>query len=153
MCKLYAASYNKCMFVVCTYICYINQSLPTFLNPSRSEKIGKKCCGLCCRAACITRNFFKTQNPRLHIKSNLWWRAYGNWSDYLEGNSWWIKRIYFLWRWLPLPLPFQRYSGPCPDLFLRFGWFRGKPKVGFTEPIVGLTCGLFRLLLGFNLKK
>jgi hypothetical protein len=31
----------------------------------RSEKIGEKCFGLCCRAACITRNFSKTQNPWL----------------------------------------------------------------------------------------
>ena len=35
------------------------------LDPLRNEKIGEKCCGLCCRAVCITRNFFRTQNPRL----------------------------------------------------------------------------------------
>ena len=31
----------------------------------------KKCCSLCCRVACITRNCFKTQNPRLINKSGL----------------------------------------------------------------------------------
>ena len=41
----------------------------------RSEKIGKKCCDLCCRAACITRYFFKTQNPRLINKSSFKSRA------------------------------------------------------------------------------
>ena len=76
-----------------------------------------------------------------------------NWSNYLEGNSWLIKRINFLWRWLPLSLPFQRYSGTGPDLLLGFGWFGGKPIVGFTEPIIGFTCGsLFELLFGFYLK-
>ena len=42
-------------------------------------KIHKKsrnfCCGLCCRSACITRNFFKTQNPRLINKSGFILRA------------------------------------------------------------------------------
>ena len=76
-----------------------------------------------------------------------------NLSNYLEGNSWLIKRINFLWRWLPLSLPFQRYSGTGPDLLLGFGWFGGKPIVGFTEPIIGFTCGsLFELLFGFYLK-
>ena len=35
----------------------------------------KKCCGLCCRAAYITRNFFKTQNPRLINESGFKSRA------------------------------------------------------------------------------
>ena len=45
------------------------------LNPTRSEKIGEKCCGLCCRAVCITRNIFKTQNPRLVNKGGFKSRA------------------------------------------------------------------------------
>ena len=35
----------------------------------------KLCCGLCCRAACITRNFFKTQNPQLINESGFNSRA------------------------------------------------------------------------------
>ena len=31
----------------------------------------EKCCSLYCRAACITRNFFKTQYPRLINKSGF----------------------------------------------------------------------------------
>ena len=42
------------------YICDIIQSLPTLILT-----IGKKCCGLCCRAACITRNFFKLKTRGL----------------------------------------------------------------------------------------
>ena len=37
--------------------------------PSRSEKIGEKYYGLSWSAACITRNFFQTQNARLINKS------------------------------------------------------------------------------------
>ena len=52
-----------------------------------------------------------------------------------------------------MSLPFQRYSGTGSDLFLGFGLFGGKPIVGFTEPIIGFTCGsLFELLFGFYLK-
>ena len=66
-----------------SYVCYCartRQSIEKgkkvrFLNPSRSEKIEKKCCGLCCRAACITRNFFKTQNLQLINKSGFKSRA------------------------------------------------------------------------------
>ena len=41
------------------------------------RKNRKKCCGLCYRVACITRNFFKTQNPQLQIEIGLLWRTYG----------------------------------------------------------------------------
>jgi hypothetical protein len=53
------------------------------LNLNLTERIGKKCCGLCCRAAFITKNFFKTQKSatykqdQLQIESGLRWRAYG----------------------------------------------------------------------------
>ena len=38
-------------------------------------KMHKKCCGLYCRAARITRNIFKTQNPQLINKSSFKLRA------------------------------------------------------------------------------
>ena len=40
-----------------------------------SEKIGKKCCGLCCRVPCITKNFCKTQKTWLINKSGFKSRA------------------------------------------------------------------------------
>ena len=40
-----------------------------------SENIGKKCCGLCYRAACITKNFLKTHNPQLINESGFKSRA------------------------------------------------------------------------------
>ena len=64
--------------------------------PSRNEKIGKKCCGLCCRVVCIARNVFKTQNPRLINKRGFKSRATysGAHTVYLIWKSSWLS-----WGW------------------------------------------------------
>ena len=45
------------------------------LRSKREEKSRKKCCGLCCRAAYVIKNFFKAQNPLLINKSGFKLRA------------------------------------------------------------------------------
>ena len=50
---------------------FIDQKLEKRCGPSKSERIGKIGCGLCCRAVCITRNFLKSQNPQLINKSGF----------------------------------------------------------------------------------
>ena len=62
------------MYVITNYVCWPGR------NRSEGKKCAvfkkwKKCCGLCCRAAYTTKNFFKAQNPLLINKSGFKSRA------------------------------------------------------------------------------
>ena len=103
------------------------------------EKTGGKCCGLCCRAVCITRNFFKTQNPRLQTESGLWWRAYGicfvKWKQF----QWKLDRAVGRWQnpglknflWHPVPRGENK--------ILKNPWARASPGLGFYHVQVTTT--------------
>ena len=109
--RFWASNYlSKKEAIIGKIICTVRTHYKPWLvrSPSKNEKIGKKYYGLCCRAACITRNFFKTQNTQLINESGFKLRAANDGMVYEKrlSSSWcwfhiWCSLQFKLQSWTP----------------------------------------------------